>query len=291
MNIGWATMEAFDNRERGSVGSSMIRGRWILEQWHEMYPNEEVEEYVMGKKYDVLVFQKVYWDKMLDAFDGIKVIDICDPDWLEGKDVMKYIEQCDLCTTSTEQLAQYIRKFVSTKVVCVPDRVRLKEFPRRVKHEGRATKAVWFGYSQNHHYITQTLEVLAELGLKLIVISNQSFIPPSTLKLIEIENIKYSTPEVYEQISKCDFYISPERSETDEKGRFKSNNKDLISMSIGVPVVRSADNLDRLMNADERNKQMDRDWLEIQDKWDVKYSVDEFRSLINEISEQKSKRV
>lgn len=281
MRIGFCLMEAFDNRPKNAVGSSRIRGRWVIEKWNELYPNEEVEEYKIGRQYDVLIFQKVYWDLMLNEFKGKKIIDLCDPDWLEGKDIMKYVNKCDLCTTSTEPLAQFVRKFVKNKVTCIPDRIKLEEHKARGKHEGEAKVIGWFGYAHNQYYLTQTLEVLAEKRLRLKVISNQPYTPPSTLRLIEIENIHYSYPSIHDHLSRCDLFLSPER--LDEKGIYKSNNKELTAKALGVPVVASADDLDRLMNPDERNKQVELDKQEILDKYDIRYSVEELRTLVNEI--------
>lgn len=275
-------MEQFDNREKDSVGSSRIRGRWMWESW------DDAELYHIGKQYDVLVFQKVYWDKMLNSFDGIKILDLCDPDWLEGKNVMEYISMCDYCTTSTESLAQYIRKFVSTPVRCVPDRIKIDEHKTREKHIGKARKVVWFGYSHNQDCIRQTLETLAEYALELHVISNQPYTPPLGFDFVNIVNHTYSYPQAHEIIKQCDLYISPERS--DARGKFKSNNKELTAMALGVPVIRTSEDLDRLINESERNEQMESDLKEIKDKWDVRYSVEDYKEIINEISKHKSKR-
>ena len=72
MKIGICTMEKFDNRVVNSVGSSRIRVRWLLKYW------PEAEEYIIGKEYDVLIFQKVYWKPMMQSFEGIKILDICE---------------------------------------------------------------------------------------------------------------------------------------------------------------------------------------------------------------------
>jgi hypothetical protein len=170
MNIGFITFEQMDNRVVNSIGSTRIRARWVWETWKDVYPDDEAGLFHIGGKYDVLIFQKVYWEQMLDAYKGVKIIDLCDPDWLEGRDVMRFVNKCDYCTTSTENLADYIRKFVSVPVVCVPDRVYPKEYSPRGKHEGKARKVVWFGYQQNQHYITPTLDILRDYNMELHVV-------------------------------------------------------------------------------------------------------------------------
>lgn len=67
------TMEYLENRPLNSVGSSRIRGRWLAENW------DECSLYTTGKKYDFLIFQKAYWDTMLQNFNGLKIFDLCDP--------------------------------------------------------------------------------------------------------------------------------------------------------------------------------------------------------------------
>jgi hypothetical protein len=285
MIIGYSCMEQFDNRELNAVGSSRIRGRWLWENWKAEYPEDECERYVIGKKYDAMIFQKVYWKPMLKAYEGIKIIDLCDPDWLEGRDVMEYVSMCDYCTTSTEPLAEYIRKFVKTPVKCIPDRVELKEHTPRGEHIGRAKKIAWFGYSHNTHYLHQTLEALKEYALELHVISNQAFQSPVGIGFNNIVNHNYSYPNVHDLIKTCDLYLSPERM--DAKGIYKSSNKELTAMALGVPVVRTQDDLERLLDADERNKQVTSDLQEVGEKWDIKYSVRELKGILSEIESKK----
>src|SRR5438552_3820560 len=124
-NTALLTMERMNNRVFNSIGSSRIRMRWLLPYW------EEAEEFIIGKGYDVMIFQKVYWDtfKKNGNYQGVKILDLCDPDWLENKPVFEYIDWVDAVTTSTEALAEYIRKMRPNKkhVLCIPDRVYIPD--------------------------------------------------------------------------------------------------------------------------------------------------------------------
>ena len=51
--IGILTFEQFQGRQ--NIGSSRIRVKWPLKYW------ENAEEFVMGQKYDVVIYQKAYW--------------------------------------------------------------------------------------------------------------------------------------------------------------------------------------------------------------------------------------
>src|SRR3990167_32993 len=100
--VAFATMEKIDNRPYNSIGSSRIRARWLINHW------DEAEEYQVGGKYNVMIFQKAYWQEMLESFTGKKIFDLCDPDWLVPRPVIESIEYCDAAVTSTETLAEFL---------------------------------------------------------------------------------------------------------------------------------------------------------------------------------------
>lgn len=279
MNISWITMEQMDNRERDSVGSSRIRGRWLWQNWSKLFPEDSAEQMVIGKKYDVIFFQKVYWEDMIRNFDGVKIFDICDPDWLEGRQTMEYIRMCHACTTSTLALKEYIEKFVDIPVYFIPDRVDTNELKSRGKHIGKARKICWIGYVHNQHYIYPTLEFLADKGLELTIVSDQAYRPPTGFDFIKINNFTYTYPEVNERIKACDLYLVPETK--DERGKFKSNNKAINAMALGVPCVYVPEDLQRLVEEDARNEQMQKDLEEVKNKYDILMSVRELKEIIN----------
>ncbi len=276
--IGICTMERFDNRRLNSVGSSRIRARWLLQYW------EEAEEFIIGKDYEALIFQKVYWDKMMKEYKGIKILDLCDPDWLEGKPVLEYADYADAVTTSTPALAEYIKKFRPEMLIrCIPDRIYLPEhLPRKVEHKGNAKKAVWFGYGQNIHYLQQAFDEIINHGLELTIVSNTPYDAPLGYQNLNVKNVAYTYPGVHKEIINADIVIMPD-PEGDEKARFKSNNKTLQCWALGMPVAKTADDLDRFVDPAERNKEAKVRLKEIKERWDVKISVDEMKALIEEI--------
>jgi len=280
--VGICSMERFDNRPKNSVGSSRIRVRWLLNYW------PEAEEYLIDKKYEVLIFQKVYWQKMMEEFEGVKIMDLCDPDWLEGKPVFEYIDMADAVTTSTQELADFIKGMrPNKKVICVPDRVYIPEhIPVKTKHEGRAKKAVWFGYQHNTHYLYKTFDELITKGIELTLISDKPFVAPLGYKNLKYDNVAYSYP-IHAEIIKHDFVLMPAPTD-DERARFKSNNKTLQSWAVGMPVVKDPKDLDRFMDPAEREKESKKRLKEIKDKWDVKLSVDQYREIIKGILTEKS---
>lgn len=269
-------MEKFDNRKANSVGSSRIRGRWLLPYW------SEAEEFIIGKQYDVIIFQKVYWEEMMKEFTGIKILDLCDPDWLEGRDVFRFIDLADAVVTSTAVLADFIlRMRPNKKVVVIPDRIDLKEHSTRQPHDGVAEKVVWFGYYNSVRYLEKTFDHLIERGLELTIISDKFYEPSLMYQTLKLKNLSYEYPRIHNDINKADIVLLPEP--TDERGRFKSNNKILTAWALGMPVARTPEDLDKFETAAERNKEAALRRKEIERDYDVKFSVEDYRKLIDSL--------
>lgn len=281
--VAFATMESIDNRQFNSVGSSRIRARWLLPYW------EEAEEYRIGKKYEVLIYQKAYWEAMMKEFVGIQILDVCDPDFLEGRDVFRYVDMVDAFVTSTEALAEYARKIRPKALIkCIPDRVYLPEHrDRKVAHTGRAKTAVWFGYWHNAHYLQKTFDDLIKNNIALVVISDQAYTPPYAYSALKVINIPYKYPKVHEELIKYDMALLPPSTD-DLRGKFKSNNKVLTAKALGMPVVQMPNDLQRFLDPEERKRASLEGIKEVEEKWDVQISVREYKQLIEEIKERKN---
>lgn len=271
MKVGFIGMEYYENRKKGSVGSSRIRGDFVIEASKGQFSN-----YRVGEEYDVLVFQKAYWKEMVKEFQGIKIFDICDPDWLDNRPVVEMIRYCDGVTTSTEKLAEQIRKFdIGGKpVICIPDRLDFKwSKPVKPFHEGRATSAVWFGYSNNAHVLDSAVDGLAKRGIRLTVIADRAYHTCDSFVLYEADTVN-------SEIIKHDLVILPKGGSADYRFQFKSNNKTIQSWALGMPVATNGEELDRFLSADERNKESKLRLDEVHEKWDVSVSVEEYKKFI-----------
>lgn len=286
MIVKFVTMEKVTNRDVNSVGSSRIRARWVAKYW------DEASEYQLGEYADVMIFQKAWWEKMVYEFPGIKIFDICDPDWFESiRPHFSVMSACDAVTTSTQPLADYIKKILpDMRVKCIPDRVDLEEHAvsEGIKNSWAADKAktiVWFGYSHNFHVVEKTLDLLMKHGLRLTVISDQNLRLMAGYEALKIHNVKYNYETVHDIIARHDLALLPENPTF--KGEFKSNNKDLTAMALGVPVVKLPEDLERLMSSEERKKASEQGLKEVKEKYDVRLSVQEYKDLINEIKKDK----
>jgi hypothetical protein len=220
---------------------------------------------------------------MARNFKGIKIFDICDPDWLDTRPVFEMISLCDAVTTSTQILSDFITKLTGKPVAYIPDRVDLGIIKEVKKdHKGIAKKVVWFGYSHNLKYIERTFDYLASKGLFLTYLSDESLILPND-KGLQSRFIKYRQELINQEVVKHDFVIMPETVDLDGRLRYKSNNKTIQSWAWGMPVAFTPTDIDRFLNPVEREKESVIRLKEVWERWDIRFSVDQYRILIDDL--------
>lgn len=282
MRIGIVTFEKFHGRKTNTIGSSRIRAHNLVKYW------PEAEIFKHARKYDVLIFQKAYWPEMAEKFDGIKILDLCDPDFLDFHyDVKRMADLCDAITCSTEILADNVARFVDHPVWVIPDREDINIKERKI-HAGKAKSAVWFGYSQNYPLLDSAVSTLPKYGLSLIVISNGIYTLPYIVQnKIELVNYKWTWLTADDDIKKGDIVLNPKS--TAGIWKYKSNNKTLHAWNLGLPVVQFENEIARFMDAEERKKEVAMRLRELEEKWDIRQSVDEYKNLINDLLSQKTK--
>lgn len=287
MKISIISFEKYHGRGEGSIGSSMIRGKWLAEKW------PEAQLWKNGQYADVMIFQKVYWPNMMMDFKGVKILDLCDPDWFDAETSRCHIKQlCGLVdgiTCSTDEMTSFIKSFVKDKpVITIPDRLNLDYFTKPKEHIERARSVVWFGYYHNAKFaLPAILPSLKARGLSLNVVSNSPF-EPSADYGVEITNTLWASDSAFLDIQAGDMAINPPSFQGGQ--RFKSNNKTLIAWGLGLPVANTAEEMDRFMDAGERKKEADLRRKELEQKWDVKLSIKQFNELICQVIEKQKRK-
>lgn len=119
------------------VGSDFIRAYQLIKHW------PEAEIYKYGENPDVLIFNKIFCSpdyKFPAHFENIKILDICDPMWLDNYDVVETCNAMDAVTCPTENLAKFIRQF-RDNVHVVKDRFDLDAIPKPKKHKDKIGRA------------------------------------------------------------------------------------------------------------------------------------------------------
>jgi hypothetical protein len=284
MKIGILLFEQFHGRF--NIGSSRIRGWWLTKYW------TEAEIFKIGQKYDVMIYQKVYWVEHAQNFRGIKILDLCDADFLHwGMRVKQMIDLCDAVTTSTQALAKFIIHYTDKPVWVIPDRLDFGDFGTLKKeHKGETKVAAWFGYSENFPMLQPALDSLLKNGIEeLIVIADRRkpFILPNYLRdKMTLINYPWTLESIYSDLLKADIVLNPQS----KKGRwkFKSNNKTLTAWALGLPVAHTEDELKTFKSAEARQIEGDKRYLEVREKYDIKKSVAEFQALIKELYENRA---
>lgn len=267
-------MEKYDNRRPNSVGSSRIRGRWV----RKYFP--QIEEFMDGQQYDAVIYQKAYYEEHMRAFKGLKIFDICDPDWMEGRPITEVIELVDAVTVPTEPLKDFLKQLTDKPIVVIPDRIDPEEHtPVKEKHEGRARSVVWFGYSSNQIVLDQPRGFLKDQMLALAVISERPYHDADV-------NITWDYATINEEIVKHDFVIMPD-FKTDLRHRFKSPNKTLTSWALKMPVATTPEEIMHYLKAENRQAEADKRYNEVMTKHHAKASGPEYVKLLQYLKSHK----
>lgn len=285
MKTGFLDFEWFHDKKM--VGSSRIRSTWLIKYW------PGAEKFQDGKKYDVEIYQKVYWEGHLKASPAIKIIDICDPDWARRADkqfLNKIISKADAYVFPTEAYKRYFDTFFPDKPnMVIPDRIDLSLIKQTAKHEGTAKSIVWFGYSHNSGVLKQAIPTIKQLGLKLTIISDDLRIFLGDLAERNLFNfVKYNENTIYEELAKHDICLLPPHSMGDGRipyaAKFKSNNKMTTAWACGLPVATNAEQLEFFMDEKHRQSEAQEKLELIKQEYDVKLSVLDYMSLIEKVA-------
>lgn len=288
IKTAFLTFEQYHGKK--NLGSSKIRCHWLIKHWREAGMNiGDAEVFKMGKKYDCIIFQKAYWPEYAKAFKGIKILDLCDPDWLQWQyEMVAMMNEVDGITTSTKALADTVAKFTDTPVWYLADRVDLDIVKKIKEHKGngRAKSVSWFGYNHNFPMLKAAIPALKKEKLNLIVISNKPFAMPGFPENIELTNYFYNEEQIYNDICKADILINP--ISNDAHWKYKSNNKTVIAWALGMPVAYDDREMEKFITEEGRIKEMEKREKEVKEKYDVKLSVKELKDIIIYLSTKKN---
>lgn len=284
MNVRFFDFSTFHNKIP-PTGSTHIRVIQLMKYW------PEAKKYKYGEKPDVLIFQKVYMaqDYQFPAnFPGLKILDMCDPDWLNGMGGIKEtVDAVDAVTVSSRGLQTFIKQLTNKPVVHIPDRFDISLVPRPKKHVAEAKTVVWFGYRHNAENLRHAMPLINELGLNLLCISNDDPMPWQWLpgqtgddyrKSGRYKFLGYREQNIYFDLQNADFAVMPYGFRPIDP--FKSNNKTVKAILAGLPVAHDAEEVKGFMVAGVRRDYMQKHYNKTIREYDVKNSVKEYKDLI-----------
>lgn len=278
--IGFLTFEKY--QQKRNIGSSRIRARWVWEQINRLYPEKyQAEEFIIGKKYDVVIFQKAYWIEYAKQFKGLKILDLCDPDWMHwAYSVKEMIDEVDVVTCSSQALVDYVKNLTHKPVILIPDRLDLSIYKETKKHRGDLKTVAWYGYSHNFPALTYAIKALDNRNLELIVVSENSYSLPVGIKNVKLTNFKWNENTVNRDLLRADAVLNPKYS----KGRFKykSDNKTVNAWALGLPVLQSDEDFDTFKSEEVRNAFAKEILNVVKQQYDVSESAKQFIDIIEE---------
>lgn len=283
MNVAFHTFQEFHGRRQ--IGSSRIRAKWLINHW----PGAEL--YVPGKSYDIEIFQKVYWTKRAEQTPALKILDICDPDWVENDNVLKMAKLVDGIAFPTSAFNEFFKGYIDKPMKIIRDRIDFNIVKQHKIHSGVATKCVWFGYSHNQDVLQQVIPALRKFNLVLTIISDgmRVFITNAEDKKY-FNFVKYDEKTVNDDIIKYgDFVLLPPQLPNDfgkvnYKRMFKSDNKTTLAWGLGMPVANFFEDIEQFVDEKLRIVEADLRRAQALKEYDVRLSIMEYLDLIRELS-------
>lgn len=270
--IGFCLFDAYWQRK--NIGGSRIRGHWLIKYM------PEAELFCQGKDYETVIYQKVYWKEHARAFNGKKILDLCDPDWLNGAEVISFCKDIDAITVSSQKLKEELEKMIDKPVYYIQDRIDFETLLPPKKHFEKAKKIAWFGYSHNLEVLDPCFNKIKKMGLTLKIISDGNL----NTSECEIENVKYDPETIHTELQECDFCLLPTKNSS--RFLFKSENKTELAWALGLPVAKTSKDLERFIDAEERQKEVDEKYKWVMDNCDIRSSVSELREVISKIDKK-----
>jgi hypothetical protein len=245
----------------------------------------EFEIWKHGHKYESLIFQKVYWIDMMKRFDGPKILDLCDPDWINtGTNLVEAGSRADAITCSSSSLTDLVRKYFPGKLIYhVPDRLNFKIFPSPKKDQPeKVENVVWYGFIHNaHEMLSHFGAAIKKLKLKLTVISDKPYSKQDIIQELKPAFIQYDKNTIYATLQQYDMILNPASGRAVYK--YKSNNKSIIGWKLGVPVAETENELERLLDLNEREKEVHAKHKLVLDEYNVLQSIEQYKEIIDKI--------
>ena len=265
---------------RTGIGSSRIRGHFLIKYWNEL------QSYKIGADSDFIIYQKCYWFQHAELYKGIKILDLCDPDFLHfGYPVKRMTEAVDAVTCSTEALACAVDKFTDKPVFIIPDRFDLEHITFiKKEHAEQIESVAWFGYPQNYPLLDSCVSSLMRHKIKkLIVVSDRKkpYILPAGLHGIEVVNLPFTDETYLSDIGRADIVLNPKSDSSHWK--YKSNNKTTLARLCGIPVAHTEDELIALRTKLAREIEADKQMKICREDYNIKISIKEFKKILSDL--------
>lgn len=240
-------------------------------------------------QYDVVIFQKAYLKEKAQGLlkkARIKIFDICGAEWLDDRKdkFWQMVKDCDICICSSEKLAEEVKKR-NKNTFYIPDRIDLRHnWQKKVHKNIENPLLVWHGISLNFERVTKTLlPYIIKKKYPLKVIGDKIEIKPQRYNDFKgiTKRVEWSFDTVNEELIEGDIGINPTLDEG--MHHYATYNKTYKMWALGLPVAHTIAELERFMDVKERIKESQKCLQEVREKWDVRISGKEWKTILNSI--------
>ena len=156
---------------------------------------------------------------------------------------------------------------------------RLNRFAGRTDYQSYFDFEKWVHGKSNNAYETlpQLAPVIKKLGLELLIIANAPYSQEDEISALNPRFVKYEHSSSRQHIAESDILLNPRSNKAGF--RYKSNNKSVVAWKLEVPVAVTGDDIDRLMEPDERNREMEKCAF-VEEEYSIEKSVQQYRDII-----------
>lgn len=285
------------------VSSARIRCFWVAKYWKE----SKIITSLNGEEADVFILQKCFKHPIAEQVQNLKakgkklIWDLCDPDWWLYPNEFHAIAKCmDAIVCCNQALAEDFRaEFTEYSPWIIPDR-HDPEFHATIKIHNSidAPIFVWFGWSQNRVALYGVFDFLEKLWargsrFKLLILDEDPYTKLDWFGF-PVMHKEWSMETFHQDLLSADIALLPPYPGL--RGQLKSDNKKTTAMWAGLPVTDGSDYFrlkDLIGNVEERRRAGFEGRQICEAKYDVRQSVEEWRSVIANLykSESKPKKI
>jgi hypothetical protein len=127
----------------------------------------------------------------------------------------------------------------------------------------------------------QLIPAIRRYRLNLRIIADRPYTEEDEVLKLNPEYIRYNRYTVYEYLQQADIVLNPKSGRAFYK--YKSNNKSVIAWKLGLPVAVTADDIGRLMDPEERNREVALKQPLLSQEYNISQSAAQYRRIISAI--------
>lgn len=267
-----------------SEGKIIVDGKIRAVQLTRHWP--EAELFTIGRHYSAVIFQRAYWLEYARAFQGVKILDIADPDFLHwNSSCLAMADLCDFVVTSNQELAEMLSRHTRTAIRCIPDRMDVQSICREGKEHsgnGPAKTVVWHGCSSEFASLDAVIPDLLRYGIDhfiVICIGTARYqLPARFAGKLRINNYSWEPETVHGHLLEADIVLDYRPDRGRENGQPNSNT--VLAWALRLPVAHCARDLQALIPEAARVREAADRYAHVTTQCDVRQSVEDYRSLI-----------